>query len=122
MDGASRQIRKIMLEENLRNEKKHRIECCKHLATCTSVEQAADMGPMFKSMKAALKAADLPNASSTNNIYHLIDTELQTIEQHDTFLLFSHKKKAILSTAPKLPSITSSCHSLRNLRKGFFVE
>ena len=60
---------------NLIFENKRKVVCCKHSASCTVVEQAADTGPMFKAMKALIKDMDLPNLS-VSHIYHHIDNKL----------------------------------------------
>ena len=36
--------------------------------------------------------------------------------------LLAHKKKAILSTIPKLPSVTASAFSISNIKKGFVLN
>ena len=121
MDGANGQLKKITCEKNLEFEKKRKVICCKHSASRTAVEQAADTGPMFKIMKSVIKEMEIPNAT-VNHIYHHIDMELKRLQENNELILSSHKKKAILATIPKLPSATGKSHSLSNIRKGFVLN
>ena len=121
MDGANGQLKKITCEKNLETESKRKIVCCKHSASQTAVKQAADTGPMFKWMKVLLREMDSPN-STINHIHHFIDKELSKLQDEGILNLSSHKKKAILSTIPKLPSVTGKSHHISNIRKGFILN
>jgi hypothetical protein len=55
MDGCHGQLKLIMTEAVLKNKKKLKIISNKHSAARTAVEQAADVGPMFKLMKGVVK-------------------------------------------------------------------
>ena len=121
MDGANGQLKKITCERNLELEKKKRVICCKHSASRTAVEQAADTGPMFKGMKSILKNMDLPNAA-ISHIYHYLEQELAKLQEEEVMILPNHKKKAILSTISKLPNATGKSHSISNIRKAFILN
>lgn len=121
MDGANRQLKKITSETHLNFEKERRVICCKHSASCTAVGQAADTGPMFKMMRSVLKGMDSPN-SSVSHVYHYIKSQLDDLQEKGILMLASHKKKAILSTVPKLPSATGRSHSVQNIRKAFILN
>ena len=121
MDGANGQLKKITCEKNLEFEKKRKVVCCKHSASRTAVEQAADTGAMFKVMKLLLKEMDSPN-SSTKHIHHYISRELDKLQQQGDLILSSHKKKALLATLPKLPNVTGRSHSIANVRIAFIVN
>ena len=121
MDGANRQLKRITSEKNIEFEAKRRIRCCKHSASRTAVKQAADTGPMFKAMKMVIKEMESPN-SSTNRVYHYIDKELKKLHDSGELILPAHKKKAVLTTISKLPSVTGRFHSLSNVRKGFILN
>ena len=62
MDGANGQIKKITSVESLREDEKQKIKTCKHSASRTAVEQAADCGPMFKLMKRLVREMEIPQA------------------------------------------------------------
>ena len=52
MDGANAQGKWIISKENLDDDKEeNKTMCCKHSATQTTAEQAADASPNFKLMK-----------------------------------------------------------------------
>ena len=127
MDGANGQLRRITSDENMRLESELKIVCCKHSAARTAVEQAADVGPMFKLMKQLLKVIDIPHLSNNSILAHL-ENELTRLESNDlsttgqVLKLLSHKKKAILATVPKLPSATGSAYSISNIKKGFVLN
>ena len=55
MDGCHGQLKLTTSESVLKTKEKLKIITNKHSAARTAVEQAADAGPMFKMMKAAIK-------------------------------------------------------------------
>ena len=125
--GANGQLRKITSIQNMDEEAKLKITCCKHSAACTAVEQAADTGPMFKVMKRLLKLGDNPHTSN-NNVLVQLEEAIRQLEDRSpnatgkVLNLLPHKKKAILATIPKLPSVTGSAFSMSIIKKGFIVN
>ena len=76
-----------------------KITVCKHSAARTAMEQAADCGPMFKSMKGLVKSLENPH-SATNSIYHKLCDDLLDLENRGwitgpgrVLRLLAHKKK-----------------------------
>ena len=65
MDGCHGQLKLTTTETVLKKEEKLNIITCKHSAARTSVEQASDVGPMFKNMKAAVKKMPPTNSGSS---------------------------------------------------------
>ena len=65
MDGCHGQLKLITTEEVMNEEKNLNIISCKHSAARTGAEQAADVGPMFKIVKSAIKK--MPAAQSENS-------------------------------------------------------
>ena len=120
MDGANGQLKRITCQKNIEFEGKRRVVCCKHSDSRTAVEQAADTGPMFKAIM-LIKEMDSPNAT-VNHIYHHIDKELKKLQESGLLVLSTHKRKAVLCTIPKLPSVTGRSHSLSNVRKAFVLN
>ena len=59
MDGCHGQLKLTTTETVMKTEKKLKIVTCKHSAARTAVEQAADVGPMFKMVKSAVKKCPL---------------------------------------------------------------
>ena len=68
MDRANGQLEKL------------KISITKYLAARTVVEQAANVGPMFKGMKSNVKQMDSPNASM-NRVYCCLEDELNDIQE-----------------------------------------
>lgn len=67
MDEANAQMKLITSEENMQLEKGLKITCAKYDAAYTGIEQAADLGPIFKGLKTKLNTMETPN-DSTNQI------------------------------------------------------
>ena len=95
-------------ESVLEYEIKIKITTCKHSAARTAVEQAADVGPMFKVMKSVIKS--MPTESITiSPIFYRITKALDVLENPTSMdttqvvKLASHKKKAIIAGISKLP-------------------
>ena len=127
MDGANGQIRKITSIQSLMKDEKLKIKTCKHSASRTAVEQAADCGPMFKLMKRIVREMEIPHAAY-NNIYQYLEDKINSLSKsspssnNDTLLLTAHKKKAILATIPKLPIATGQSFTIENVKKGFILN
>ena len=79
MDGCNSQLQIITKEENMVNEKKHKITCCKHSAARTALEQAADTGPMFKETKRITNNTE-DQHQCNNSVYHHIQRSLSPLE------------------------------------------
>ena len=126
MDGANTQLKLITSEEMMELEEALKITSCKQSAARTSLEQAADAGPNFKNVKKNVKTMPNPHPS-TNHIYRLLEKELKILETNEEgsgniVRLKSHKKKAIMSTLPKLPEATGSAYTIPNVMKGFIYN
>ena len=85
-----------------------KIVTCKHLAARMAVEQACDVGPMFKITKGVVKT--MPTESkSISPISFRITSILNDLSTTDPVtsgrvaILASHKKKAIIAGISKLP-------------------
>ena len=73
MDGCHGQLKLITTEDVLNVEKNLKIVSCKHSAARTAVEQAADVGPMFKVVKKCVKKCTI-----------------QTVKTHQYFIEYLH--------------------------------
>ena len=129
MDGCASQLKLITSDSNMQVEKKLKITCCKHSASRTAVEQAADTGAMFKEMKRIVNNTENPH-SSNNSVFQFIEQRLIAMENGSTaehpdmpvLKLQNHKKKAILSTAAKLPIATACAYSDNIIKTAFIVN
>lgn len=121
MDGANGQLKKITSERSIEFEGKRKVICCKHSASHTAVEHTANTGLMFKAMKILLKEMETPNAT-INCMYHYLDQQLKDLQEKGTLILATHKKKAVMATIPKLPSVTGRSHLMSNVHKGFVLN
>ena len=127
MDGANAQIKKITSNESLKIEEKMKVTICKHLASRTAVEQAADCGPMFKLMKRIVKEMDVPHAGY-DSIFKYLEEQIDSLmhqtstNQNQILILSAHKKQAILATIPKLPIATGHAFTIDNVKKGFIIN
>ena len=71
-DGCGSQLRPLVTESNMKKERQMKIICCKHSAARTAVEQAADTGAMFKTLKYLLRQIYTPTAGN-NSVYHNLE-------------------------------------------------
>ena len=124
MDGCYGQLNLITRENVLDNEKLLKIICNKHSAARTAVEQAADVGPMFKVIKHLLRY--MTNLKSCQSpIYQRILDALNDLTSPNVadpgrvLILPSHKKKAIISALSKLPAAMGAAFTPNNIISAF---
>jgi hypothetical protein len=124
MDGCHGQLKLIMTEAVLKNKKKLKIISNKHSAARTAVEQAADVGPMFKLMKGVVKK--MPAAcSETSPVFHRLTSLFKDLESTldkgngHVVLLPSHKKNAIIVGLSKLPIAMASAFTSDIIQSAF---
>lgn len=104
-----------------------KVTVCKHSASCTTFEQAADCSPMLKLMKRLVTEKDIPH-TGFDNLLHFIEAKIDSLVQPppsipNNILKFStHKKKAILATIPKFPIATGCAFTIDNVKKGFTIK
>ena len=126
MDGANGQLKLITSEECMDKEKKLKITSNKQSAARTGVEQAADVGPNFKLLKAMLKVMDNPHQSSNPLVMRLLQILDELDDDSDrkgnVVRLKSHKKKASMATIPNFPVATGLCYTIISVRKGFIYN
>ena len=79
MDGCHGQLNMTTQESVLDHEKKLKITSCKHSAARTAVEQAADVGPMFKVMKSVIKSMPTETVP-VSPIYYRVTKALDKLE------------------------------------------
>ena len=114
MDGCHGQLKLTTTETVMKTEKKLKIVTCKHSAARTAVEQAADVGPMFKMVKSAVKKMPTANYENSPLFFRLtkIINDLEKSsnpEDRDIVCLPTHKKNALIVGLSKLPvAMTSS--------------
>ena len=126
MDGCASQLRLITSENSMNVEQKLKITCNKHSASRTAVEQAADTGAMFKELKRVNNDTEMPHTSN-NALYHYLEQTLMSMEtptgaSPSVLKLQSHKKKAILITAAKLPIAAACAYSDKIIKKAFVLN
>ena len=117
MDSCYGQLNLTTREDVLEKEAKMKIVCNKHSAARTAVEQAADVGPMFKLIKQLIRY--MKNLRSCHSpIYQRIVDALDELgsptlpeNRKRIVRLESHKRKAIIATLSKLPSAMASAFS-----------
>ena len=63
MDNTNRQVKCIAISEILGLEAKLKITCCIYFLARTTVEQAANTGPMFELTKNMIRELDNPHAA-----------------------------------------------------------
>ena len=100
------QLQLITSEDNLQEEEEEEdllITSNKQSAARTAIEQAADCTPGFKCLKKDLKTMVVPH-QSTNPIVIFLKEKLEELENDNILKLKPHKKKAVMFTAPNLPS------------------
>ena len=112
MDGCLGQLHLMSQETVLDAEFLLKITANKQSPARTAVEQAADVGAMFKLIRSLIKS--MPNGDVTNShIYHLLIEEFERLEKQfihltnkinkDIVILPSFKKSAIIAGLSKLP-------------------
>ena len=124
MDGCHGQLKLITTEDVMKTEKELKIVSCKHSAARTAVEQAADVGPMFKVVKSCVKK--MHNTDSENSpIFFRISALLNDLEDMSDpsnrriVLLPKHKKVAITVGLSKLPTAMASAFTTTNIQSAF---
>ena len=124
MDGCHGQLKLITTEDILNKEKDLKIVSCKHSAARTAVEQAADVGPMFKVVKGCVKK--MHSSDSENSpIFFRISTLLNDLEDMTdrsngrVVVLPKHKKDAITVGLSKLPIAMASAFTTANIQSAF---
>ena len=124
MDGCHGQLKLTTMEDVLKVKDKLKIVTCKHGAARTAMEQACDVGPMFKTMKGAVKK--MPSAQYENTaIYHRLTKSMNQLES-DTdpnskrvVKLPAHKKNAIIVGLSKLPIAMSTSFTSPVIQSAF---
>ena len=117
MDGCYGQLNLTTREDVLETEAKLKITCNKHSAARTAVEQAADVGPMFKLIKQLLRYMKQLRACQSPVYQRVVDAlnELSspTCKENKKRLVIleSHKRKALIAALSKLPSAMSAAFS-----------
>ena len=123
MDGCYGQLHLTTQEDVLEFEKYLKITACKQSAARTAVEQAADIGAMFKIIRHMIK--QMPGGTMANSpLFSCIQdmfTELEIVsnpDKTDVVILPVHKK-AILAGLSKLPSAMGSSFTPEIIMQAF---
>ena len=116
MDGCYGQLKLLTREKVLEKEAKLKINCNKHSAARTAVEQAADVGPMFKLIKKLLRYMRQLHSCQSPVYQRIVDAldELKVPDSKESkriVVLESHKRSAIISALSKLPSAMGAAFS-----------
>ena len=116
MDGCYGQLKLTTNEDVLKEEHKKKIICNKHSAARTAVEQAADVGPMFKLIKKLLRYMRQLHSCQSPVYQRIVDAldELKVPDSKESkriVVLESHKRSAIISALSKLPSAMGAAFS-----------
>ena len=124
MDGCYGQLNLLTREEVLKKEAELKIVCNKHSAARTGVEQAADVGPMFKLVKSLLRYMRQLHSCQSPVYQRIVDAldELKAVEANVTkriVVLESHKRSALISALSKLPSAMGAAFSPRIVTSAF---
>ena len=124
MDGCHGQLKLIMTEKVLDTEKDLKIISCKCSVARTSVEQASDVGPMFKGMKSSVKKMPPTNSGSLPLFIRLTGVleqleHLATPDCRHVVILPTHKKNAIVVGLSKLPTAMGTAYSAPNIKSAF---
>ena len=128
MDGCLGQLHLITKETVLDAETLLKITSNKQSPARTAVEQAADVGAMFKLIRSLIKS--MPGGEASNShIYHLIIEGLEKLENQfaeakkklnkDIVILPAHKKSAIVAGLSKLPEAMGIAFRVSIVKKAF---
>ena len=124
MDGCHGQLKLTTTENVLDTEKNLKIITNKHSAARTAVEQAADIGPMFKMMKAVIKKMS-PSNTETSAVYCRLTKIIENLQDVSDpnngriVLLPLHKKQAIVVGLSKLPIAMSTACTTEIIQSAF---
>ena len=124
MDGCHGQLKLTTTEDVMKTEKELKIITNKHSAARTAVEQAADVGPMFKMMKAVIKKMS-PSNSETSAVYYRLTREIENLQDTSdvnngrVVLLPLHKKQSIIVGLSKLPIAMSTACTTEIIQSAF---
>ena len=124
MDGCHGQLKLTTTENVLDTEKNLKIITNKHSAACTAVEQAADVRPMFKMMKAVIKKMS-PSNTETSAVYCRLTKIIENLQDVSDpnngriVLLPLHKKQAIVVGLSKLPIAMSTACTTEIIQSAF---
>ena len=116
MDGCYGQLKLTTREDVLEKESKLKITCNKHSAARTAVEQAADVGPMFKLIKKLIRYMKQLRACQSPVYQRIVDALNECASPIDNnsekiVRLETHKRKAIIAALSKLPSAMAAAFS-----------
>ena len=125
MDGCNGQLKLITQEEVLKDEETKKIISNKHSPARTAVEQAADVGPMFKNVRGNVKTMPAEKESHSP-IAVRIHRQLNVLETNtladnpNIVILQPAKRKAIIQGISKLPIAMGEAYSRKAIQSGFF--
>ena len=115
-DGAGGQLRYLNSESTLIEEENLKITINKHSAARTGMEQACDVAPIFKKLRALIREM-IFNRKNTTHCRHVryITSQLETLPIH----LPGWKKSILVTVLANFPKyVTESC-TVSNVQKGF---
>lgn len=102
IDGGQSQLKAVANEENQVYEDKMKIVTCKKSASSTTVEQACDVSPLFRSIKTIQKGMTFQDVST--QLYSISEALKKGMNE---VVLIPTKYKAVFDCVACLPSIVS---------------
>ena len=128
MDGASGQLKLNTKEDMLEVDELLKIWVCKHSAARTGVEQAADLGPMFRILRQLMKILKNPHESQARikfqleDMFDALERDGYENDKDKIVRLPTHKRKALIAGLAKLPTAMGAAFAPTNIIKGFLAN
>ena len=117
-DGANVQLKAITNEQQQIRDKINKIITCKHSASRTSVEQACDCCPVFRSLKAISKSITKENAPHIG-LKRVVSTEFKKLDSEGVLNLNVKKRSAMVDFLACYPDIIMKSASHKAVSSGF---
>jgi len=113
-DGCQSQLASLISAESMEIDEKLRIRRCKHSASRSGVEQSADVGPCFRTLKSKHRFAD------KNDLRRVPSRFERIIRAGMSFLhLEAFKMNSIVEFVGNLPSLLATTYASEAIKKGF---
>ena len=125
MDGCHGQLKLITIEGVLDKEKNLNIVSDKHSPARTGVEQAADLGPMFRNLRKNVKSMPAEQnvlSPITSRLTTMLDDLLPgkySCTHTDIVIIKGTKRKAIVEGLSKLPNAMGDAYNRSAIVSGF---
>ena len=117
-DGANTQLAAITNEDQQKEDAANKISTCKHSAARTSVEQACDACPIFRSIKSISKQITREDAPHLG-LQRIVINEFHRLENSGILILASKKLSSLVDFLSCYPTILSKAAPHNAATAGF---